>query len=120
MSVGSHDKLVGRARALRREMTPWERKLWYTFLKDYPVHIYRQRVMGNYIVDFYCDAAKLAIELDGSQHFTPEQKAYDEERTAFLKGRGIEVLRIPNREVDVHFRQVCDWIDREIGRRRRE
>ena len=70
-------KLTPNARALRKAMTPWERKLWYCFLRTYPVKFYRQRVLGPYIVDFYCPAAKLAVELDGSQHFTPDEQAAD-------------------------------------------
>ena len=109
--------MVHHARDLRKDMTPWERKLWYTFLRRYPRHIYKQRVIGPFIVDFYCDAAKLAIELDGSQHFTDEQSAYDESRSAYLNDLGIEVLRIPNIEVDRHFKEVCEQIDRMIQQR---
>ena len=113
-----YDKtMIRHARDLRKAMTPWECKLWYTFLRLYPRHIYKQRVIGPFIVDFYCDAAKLAIELDGSQHFSDEQSAYDESRTVYLSDLGIEVLRIPNIEVDRHFNEVCDLIDRTICKR---
>jgi len=117
MNDDEHKTLIHNARTLRKGMTPWERKLWYLFLKRYPLHTYRQRVIGVYIVDFYCDAAKLAIELDGSQHFTDEHSAYDESRSAYLNDLGIEVLRIPNIEVDRHFNEVCEWIDQTIRRR---
>ena len=115
-----YDRLLRNAKALRREMTPWERRLWYTFLKRYPTHIYRQRVIGPYIVDFYCDAAKLAIELDGSQHFEAPGLTHDDARDAYLAERGIAVLRIPNREVDLHIEEVCKWIDREIESRKKQ
>jgi len=108
------DLMTHRARTLRTDMTPWERKLWYTFLKDYPIHIYRQRVIGNYIVDFYCDAAKVAIELDGSGHYSPAQSEYDAARDAFLESRGIGVVRIANIDVDRSFQSVCEAIDHAI------
>ena len=117
MNKDLYAAMLHRARNLRREMTPWERKLWYLFLKRYPVHCYRQRVIGGYIVDFYCDAAKLAIELDGSQHFMEDEREYDDARTIYLNARGIEVLRFPNIEVDRHFTEVCGQIDRTIQQR---
>ena len=93
-------------RRLRREMTPQERKLWYLFLRKYPVKVYKQRIIGRFIVDFYCASAKLVIEIDGSQHYEPEGKAYDSERSEFLRTLGLEVLRFSNREVDRVF-VVC-------------
>ena len=65
-------------------MTPHERKLWYLFLRKYPVKIYKQRIIGRFIVDFYCASARLVIELDGSQHYEPQGLAYDAERSQFL------------------------------------
>lgn len=62
--------MLNHARELRRDMTPQERKLWYLFLRTYPVKIYKQRIVESFIVDFYCCAsARLAIEVDGSQHY---------------------------------------------------
>ena len=61
-------------------MTPHERKLWYLFLRNYPVKIYKQRIIESYIVDFYCASAKLVIEIDGSQHFEDDGKAKDIKR----------------------------------------
>ena len=58
------------ARALRKNMTPWERKLWFEFFKEYPLKIQRQKPIDNYIVDFFCAKAHLAIELDGSGHYS--------------------------------------------------
>ena len=62
-------------------MTPWERKLWYDFLRNYPVRFQRQKAIGNYIVDFYCAKAGLVIELDGGGHYTAEQMKKDHVRT---------------------------------------
>ena len=107
-------RLNERARELRREMTPQERKLWYSFLKSYPVKIYKQRVIEFFIVDFYCASAKLVIELDGSQHYTEQGRAYDEERSSVIEQYGIEVLRFSNREVDREFTAVCEHIDERV------
>ena len=62
-------KLVPSAKNLRKNMTNEERHLWYEFLRDYPLRFSRQKILGKYIVDFYCAKAKLVIEVDGSQHF---------------------------------------------------
>ena len=98
-------------------MTPHERKLWFLFLRKYPVKIYKQRIIGKFIVDFYCAAAKLVIEVDGSQHYEPQGMAYDIERSAFLSALGLEVLRFSNREIDREFRGVCEQIDMTIQKR---
>jgi very-short-patch-repair endonuclease len=92
-------------------MTKEERHLWYDFLKNYPVQFYRQKVIGNYIVDFYCSKAKLIVELDGSQHFQDDQFEYDEARTKYLKSLGLEVLRIPNNEIWDNFPETCEAIE---------
>ena len=107
-----HNKqLVPLARQLRREMTKEERRLWYDFLKNYPVRFSRQKVLGKYIADFYCAQAKIVIELDGSQHFENENKKRDLEREEFLKSYGLTVIRIPNNQVMMEFRSVCEYID---------
>ena len=92
-------------------MTKEERHLWYDFLKEYPVKFLRQKVLGNYIVDFYCAKAKLVLELDGSQHFEDENIEKDKQRTEFLVSYGLKVVRIPNNEVNNNFRGVCEYID---------
>ena len=107
-------RLNGRAFDLRHEMTPQEKRLWYAYLRTYPVKVYRQRVIEHFIVDFYCPLARLVIELDGSQHYTEQGKAYDEERSAILHGYGLKVLRFSNRDVNNHFDAVCETIDREV------
>ena len=69
MRIPKNNGLLDNARMLHRELTPQERRLWYQFLRKYPVKIYKQRIVGSYIVDFYCASAKLVIEIDGSQHY---------------------------------------------------
>ncbi len=103
--------------ALRNNPTPEENKLWYEFLRIYPVRLNRQRVIGNYIVDFYCHKAKLVIELDGSQHFEDKNQIKDNERTAFLESLGLKVLRFQNDEINQSFYEVCSVIDYEIMQR---
>ena len=112
-------KNIPLARKLRKEMTPWERKLWYCFLTKYPIRFQRQKAIGNYIIDFYCASAKLAIELDGSGHYTPESMKKDDERTNMLQSHGIEVIRFCNLDIDKHFYEVCTVIDDAVKRRYR-
>ena len=95
---------------MRHEMTRQERHLWFDFLAQLPVTVRRQRVFGAYIADFYIAAAKLVIELDGSQHYEAEEQAYDAKRDAYLKGLGLTVLRYPNSAVDSNFSGVCEDI----------
>ena len=110
-----HNKqLVLLARQLRKEMTKEERHLWYDFLREYPVRFSRQKVLGNYIVDFYSAEARLVIELDGSQHYESEKIKIDLERTKFLEGYGLKIIRIPNNELSINFRGVCEYIDAEV------
>ena len=112
-------KNIPLARKLRKEMTPWVRKLWYCFLTKYPIRFQRQKAIGNYIIDFYCASAKLAIELDGSGHYTPESMKKDDERTTMLQSHGIEVIRFCNLDIDKHFYEVCTVIDDAVKRRYR-
>ena len=107
-------QLVSLARELRKDMTKEERHLWYDFLRSYPVRFSRQKVLGRYIADFYSAQAKMVIELDGSQHYQNDQRARDEERTAFLEGYGLRVIRIPNMEVNRNFDGVCRYIDAAV------
>ena len=98
-------------------MTPQEKHLWYDFLQHYPAKMYKQRIVDNYIADFYCHAARLVIEIDGAQHYSVEGRSYDEKRTKALKRYGIEVLRFTNRDIDLRFRGVCYIIDKTIKER---
>ena len=110
-----HNKqLIPMAKHLRREMTKEERHLWYDFLRSYPVRFSRQKVLGKYIADFYSAEAKLVIELDGSQHYEDRGIEKDADRTAFLEGYGLTVIRIPNNEVSRNFRGVCEHIDATV------
>ena len=102
------------ARKLRKEMTPWERKLWYCFLKDYKVRFQRQKPIGMYIVDFFCAKANLIIELDGGGHFEPEQQKKDVIRKENIERLGYKIIRFTNREIDKDFYSVCTVIDREV------
>ena len=86
------------AKNLRENMTEWERKLWYCFLRSHPLRFQRQKAIGNYIVDFYCAQAGLIIELDGKWHYTQESGEYDIARDNELKSMGFEILRYPNTE----------------------
>ena len=107
--------LSGNARRLRREMTKEERHLWYDFLKDLPVTVHRQKVLGPYIVDFYIAEKKVVIEIDGSQHFSDEHKQADEERDSVLSSWGIFVLRYTNHDVKYNFNAVAEDILNHIG-----
>ena len=118
--VEKKKELIERAKELRRNMTKQEKHLWYDFLQRYPVKIYKQRVIDTFIADFYCHKARLVIELDGSQHYTLENKSYDTSRTAILEKYGLKVLRFDNRDVDDEFDGVCRVIDREIKARMNE
>ena len=115
MSLTYEHRLIERARQLRREATRQEKHLWYDYLRQYPVRFQRQKSIGNYIVDFYCHRAKLAVELDGSQHFEPEAVCYDAERTRCIKAQGIKVLRVANIDVDRNFEGVCMAIDKAVN-----
>ena len=99
------------AKMLRKNMTPWERKLWYEFLKNYPIRFQRQKAIGNHIVDFYCAKAKIVIELDGGGHYTSEQIKNDKLRTKELENMNLRVLRICNLDIDQNFYGVCEYID---------
>ncbi|MBQ9929376.1 MAG: endonuclease domain-containing protein [Oscillospiraceae bacterium] len=108
---------ISLARKLRKEMTPWESKLWHYFLKHYSPRIQRQKPILSYIVDFYCAKAKLIIELDGSGHCEHCQNENDRERTEKLESLGMKVIRFYNIDIDKNFYGVCSVIDEEIKRR---
>ncbi len=114
MQYKHNTTLVSNARALRKNMTKEERHLWYDFLKNYPVRFLKQKILGNYIVDFYCASAKIVVELDGGQHFEPGKIACDAQRTRFLKDYGLQIIRIPNNEVMQNFRGVFEFIDATV------
>ena len=103
------------ARTLRKEMTRQERHLWYDFLKNLPQTVHRQKMIGNFIVDFYIPSCKLVIELDGAQHTEPQAAEYDAHRTTYLQSIGCRVLRYGNNAVDANFAGVCEDILQKIG-----
>ena len=105
------------AKKLRKDMTPWERHLWYDFLRYYPIRFQRQKAIGEYIVDFYCAKAGLVIELDGGGHYEPEQMRADRIRTEKLENMNLQVLRICKLDVDKNFAGVCEYIDLAVQER---
>lgn len=117
MSLKYNGKLIPRAKELRKNATIQENHLWYDFLRTYPVRFQRQKTIDGFIVDFYCHKARLIIEIDGSQHYTDEGLAYDEERTQVLNKYNLEVLRFSNIDVDKNFNGVCMMIDEKIKER---
>ena len=104
-------KIIRYAKVLRKNQTPWERVLWYEFLRNYPIKFQRQKVIGNYIADFYCAKAQLVIELDGGMHNIPKNQRYDSNHTNFLEKMNLQVLRISNSSIDEDFYSVCTLID---------
>lgn len=117
MSLDYNSKLIKNAINLRNNLTPQapqERHLWYDYLSKYPIRFQRQKVIDNYIVDFYCAKAQLVIELDGSQHYRDDEKAKDDLRTRTLEKIGLYVLRISNYDLDRNFQGVCTEIDKVV------
>lgn len=110
----NNPKLTPNSKVLRKNMTKQERHLWYDFLKLLPVTVHRQKVIGDYIVDFYCASAKIVIELDGSQHYDSKGIEKDAKRDAYLNSLGITVLRYSNFDVNKNFNGVCDDISTHI------
>ena len=109
--------MLPRAKAMRRNMTPQEAKLWYQFLSKHPIHWYRQRIISSYIADFYCGRVKLAVEVDGKQHETEIGKGNDIIRTTVLNIYGVDVIRFRNSEIENQFEWVCRQIDEEVCKR---
>ena len=99
------------AKTLRKNMTPWERKLWYEFLRKYPIRFQRQKAIGNYIADFYCAKAQLVIELDGGGHYIAKQTEKDMIRTKELESMNLKVIRVCNLDINKNFYGVCEYID---------
>ena len=95
-------------------MTPEERHLWYDFLKDLPLTVHKQKVIGKYIVDFYIPAKGIVIELDGRQHGIEENAAADQERDKYMESLGLVVLRYSNKLLNKQFRTVCEDILQHI------
>ena len=107
-----NSQLKQNAQNLRKNQTKEERLLWNAFLKGYPMRFRRQYIIGNYIVDFYCHAARIAVELDGSQHYDSQYTEQDRQRTAYLEAQGVRIVRFSNLDVARRFQDVCEEIDR--------
>ncbi len=107
--------LTNNAQILRKNMTPEERHLWYDFLKKLPITVKRQYNIENYILDFFIPSAKIAIELDGSQHYEPEARSADKERDNRLSLYGIKVLRYNNLDIKKNFEGVTSDILKNLN-----
>ena len=107
MPLPKNPRLSPVARTLRKRMTQQEKHLWYDFLRTYEYQFTRQKVIGKFIVDFYCHYAKLVVEVDGGQHFDAANLLKDLDRTKLLNSYGIEVFRFTNYEIDNNFHEVC-------------
>ena len=110
-------EMLGRARSLRQGMTSQEKKLWYRFLRVHPVKFYKQKILDPYILDFYCAAAHLVIEIDGSQHYDDKGSTADGIRDRFLASKGLKVMRFSNLEIDQKFNEICFAIDEKVKKR---
>jgi len=109
----SYDKqLKTLSQHLRKNMTDAENMLWLKLrrkqLKGHPS--YRQKIIGKYIVDFYCPKTNLVIELDGRQHYSETGQEKDRARDDVLREMGIKVLRFSDREVFENMEGVMQWI----------
>jgi very-short-patch-repair endonuclease len=107
--------LIPKARALRSNMPEPERRIWFQCLKQLPVRFRRQRPFGPYIVDFYCAALRLVVEIDGDSHGSDEAAAYDRERSSYLEGLGLCVVRFSNQDVMTNIEGVFDRLREELG-----
>lgn len=112
--------LAERAKTMRQSMTPAERRLWFSFLREYPIPFVAQKVIGNYIVDFYCRKVRLSIEIDGDSHCDPYQRKHDEIRTTFLDMMEIRELRFTNTDIYENLDGGCEAIHWEVQRRRND
>ena len=90
--------------------------MWYDFLRQRKERWYRQRVINNYIADFYCPRAKIVIELDGKQHYYDENAEYDSERTEIINQYGVKVIRFSNAEIENCFPEVISKINEEYNK----
>ncbi len=115
MNKAHNPQLTPTAKMLRKNMTPEEKHLWYDFLKKLPQTVYRQKVIGPYIVDFYVACPQTVIEVDGVQHGQETQQEKDRVRDAYLQAQGCRVLRYANWQVKQNFADVCEDIYRQIS-----
>ena len=106
------NRLKEYSQQLRKNMTDAEKALWLKIRgKQLKGHqFYRQKPLGNFIVDFYCPKGNIVIELDGGQHYSDEGKVKDNQRDNYLKGLGLRVLRFSDREVFENMKGVLEKI----------
>ena len=103
------------AKRMRKNMTPWELRLWGLCLRKLPLRFKRQHLLGTYIVDFYCAKAKLVVEIDGGQHYYDDDtQNKDAERDEFLKSQGLTILRFSDTHIHYFFESVCAEIYKAI------
>ena len=107
----TNENLKKYAVEMRKNQTDEEKKVWYQILKGRIPKFHRQRIIGNYIVDFYCPQLRLAIEIDGYQHFYEENIEYDSKRTEYIESQDIYILRFENTEVNKDIEYVRFIID---------
>ncbi len=112
--VPYNNTLKERASLLRQTMTFAEKKIWFEFLRRLDIPINRQKVIDNYIVDFYCYKASLVIEIDGNTHFSDDEIQYDMIRTKKLESLGLNVIRYSNDAIITNFANCCEDILRII------
>ena len=113
----THPAILGRARELRRPMTPQEAKLWRRLRGKqlYGIKFRRQHPIFRFILDFFCHQHNLVVEVDGDSHADPEQQIYDAARTEWLERRGMRVIRFTNRAVDTNIEGVLQEIAQQCG-----
>ena len=114
----NNPELTPLAQQLRKNMTDEEKLVWYCCLKKMPFRFHRQKVIGKYIVDFYCAEKKTVIEIDGEQHYSEQGLKDDAERTAYLNSMRLTVLRYTNRDVKTNLSGVYDDIYSRLGGKR--
>lgn len=115
--IPQNKRLKAFARKLRNNATRHENRLWFEFLRNYPIQFNRQMIILNYIADFYCAKARLVIELDGSQHYSEEGASRDAARDEMLKSLDLDILRFSNLDIDNNFSGVCDSINHAVIKR---
>lgn len=119
--VSYNINLKQRARDNRNNMPAPEKKLWFEVLSNRKLKGFkflRQKLVDNFILDFYCSKLLLAIEVDGDSH--ADQEAYDQRRTEILNKMGIKVVRYWNNEVMGNIEGVYDDLERVVNERERE
>jgi len=116
-----NSQLKTRARALRSNLTDAEQRLWNRLRgkQILGIQFYRQRPIGNYIVDFYAPTTRLVIEVDGAHHFDTAQASYDRRRSEYLENHGLKVLRFDDRQVLLELDSVVQVVFRTMDESQR-